>query len=90
MLYEDLVRDEISKVTEKLLDIFPDVTFHISEKRGNLRIHFKADKDNFVPSKWMLCNVMGLSERQVSVNIKQFQFGVWDSPGKLFVLRGYF
>lgn len=78
------------ELTYKILATFPDVTFKIDTKRGNLRIHFKADSHNFVPSKWMLCNVLELPEKKVRVAVKKYNDGLFseNSPGKLFTIIG--
>lgn len=46
----------------KLLDVFPNITIYVTKKNNNLRVHFKAEEHNFVPSKWMICNVLGMPE----------------------------
>ncbi len=75
-------------LTLQLLGVFPNVTFFIDSKRGNIRVHFKAEEHNFVPSKWMLCNVLGLPESRVKVAVKRFIHGEWDCEGKLFTIIG--
>ena len=61
---------DTSELTLKILDIFPNVTFKTDTKHGNIRVHFKADTHNFVPSKWLFCNALELPEDKVSVSMK--------------------
>lgn len=79
---------EIETLTKQILDVFPDVTFKTDTKRGNIRVHFKAEEHNFVPSKWMFCNALNLPENRVHVAVKRFNHGVGDSQGKLFTISG--
>ena len=78
------------ELTLKILETFPNVTFKVDTKRGNLRIHFKTESHNFIPSKWMLCNVLGLPEKKVRVSVKKYNDGVFPNkaPGKLFTIIG--
>lgn len=70
----------------KLLDVFPNITIYVTKKNNNLRVHFKAEEHNFVPSKWMLANVLGMPEDYVKVSIKNYDDGLMQGPGKLFTL----
>ena len=74
------------ELTMKLLDIFPNITVHVTKKNNNLRAHFKAEEHNFVPSKWLLHNTLDIPLDQIKVQIKRFDAGGWTGPGKLFIL----
>ena len=79
---------DTSELTLKILDIFPNVTFKTDTKHGNIRVHFKADTHNFVPSKWLFCNALELPEDKVSVSMKRFNEAGWNCDGKLFIIHG--
>ena len=70
----------------KLLNVFPNITIYVTKKNNNLRVHFKAEENNFVPSKWMICTVLNMPKDQVTVSIKNYDDGLMQGPGKLFTL----
>ena len=70
----------------KLLNVFPNITVHVTRKNNNLRAHFKAEEHNFVPSKWLLGNVLNVPLDQIKVQFKNYDDGVFNCPGKLFVI----
>ena len=77
--------DEYTLVN-KLLDTFPNITFQVTRRNTNLRIHFKADTVNYVPSKEYLCNALNIKPEQVKVAIKNYDDGIITGKGKLFTL----
>ena len=83
----DDMMDEHTLVN-RILEIFPRVTFQVTRKNNNLRIHFKADPHNYVPSKEYLCNALDLPEDRVKVAFKTYDDGIKNGPGKLFTILG--
>ena len=75
------------ELTSKLLEIFPGITIHVTESKNNLKVHFKAEEHNFVPSKWMLGNALGIPGDKIKVDFMKFDVGVWEGPGVLFTLK---
>ena len=74
------------ELASKLINTFPDITIYVTRKNSNLRVHFKAEEHNFVPSKWLLGNVLGIPLKDIKVAFKNYDDGIWSGPGKLFTL----
>ena len=76
------------ELATKILTIFPNITVHVSRKNNNLRMHFKAEEHNYVPSKWILHNTLGYPLEKIIVEFKNYDDGILPPcPGKLFTLK---
>lgn len=73
-------------LVNQILEIFPNVTFQVTRRNNNLRIHFKADPHNYVPSKEYLCNALDLNPKYVKVAFKNYDDGIMTGSGKLFTI----
>ena len=76
------------ELAAKLLRIFPNITVYVTRKNSNLRVHFKAEEHNYVPSKWVLGNALDIPLDKIKVEFKNYDDGIWQGPGKLFTLLG--